>query len=234
MSADLVPVPVPGADDLMAAQFDGREWAALKPMCDTLGIDYSAQLKRLKGRSWAGMAVMAIPSPGGVQQTTVIDSATIPLWLATIDERRVNEDARAKLIAYQREARDALHAYFNQRIAAAPAMNQLDVLRAALDQIEAAQRDAAEARQLAARTDARLDAIEGKHDWFSALGFARQAGITNTSTPAMNRLGRQAAAIAKANGITPEKVPHHLYGTANLLPLWIWELAAEGRRELDS
>ena len=34
-------------------------------------------------------------------------------------------------------------------------------LRAALDQIEAAQRDAAEARAIAANTEARLDAIEG-------------------------------------------------------------------------
>lgn len=82
MTAELVRIPVPGAPDIMGAEFDGNQWAALKPMCETLGIDYSAQLKRLKGRSWAGMAVMPIPSPGGIQQSTVIDKASIPRDLA--------------------------------------------------------------------------------------------------------------------------------------------------------
>lgn len=235
MSTDLVAVPVPGADDLLAAQFDGHQWASLKPMCETLGISFPAQLRKLQSRSWAVVAQRAMTATDGkTYQTTVVDSKTIPMWLATIDENRVAEEARPKLIAYQREARDALDAYFNARVVHAPAVNQFDVLRAAIDQIEAAQREAEEAKAIAVKTEARLDAIEGKHDWFSALGFARHAGIENTSTKAMNAFGRQASSIAKANGITPEKVPHHLYGTVNLLPMWVWELAADGRKELTS
>lgn len=89
MSTDLVPVPVPGADDLMAAQFDGREWAALKPMCDTLGIDHATQLRKLQRRSWAVVGQKPITAADGkTYQTTVIDSETIPMWLATIDENR--------------------------------------------------------------------------------------------------------------------------------------------------
>ena len=229
MRGELIPVPVPGADALMATQFDGREWAALKPMCETLGIDFPAQLRKLQGRSWAVVAQRAMTAADGkTYQTTVVDSETIPLWLATIDENRVADDAKPRLIAYQREARDALDAYFNHRIAApAPAMNQLDVLRAALDQIEAAQRDAAEAKQIAQRNEARLDGIEGRHDWFAALGYARHVGIEDTSHPAMNRLGRRAAAIARNGGITPERVQHQLFGQVNLLPMWVWEAATE-------
>ncbi|MDT5289087.1 MAG: hypothetical protein QOF88_3976, partial [Mycobacterium sp.] len=167
MRGDFVPVPVPGADDLLAAQFDGREWAALKPMCDTLGISFPAQLRKLQRRSWAGVAQKATPSSGGVQQTTVIDSESIPMWLATIDENRVSPEARPKLIAYQREARVALDEYFNKRVSNVPAVNQFDVLRAAIDQIEAAQREpseakeeASEAKEIAMRTEARLDGIE--------------------------------------------------------------------------
>ena len=229
MSAEkkLVHVPVSGADDLMAMQDNGREWAALKPMCDTLGIDFSAQLKRLKTRSWAGVAVKAIPSPGGIQNTVVIDSQTIPLWLATIDERRVNESARSKLVAYQREARDALDAYFNKRLVAAPAVNQFDVLRAAIDQIEAAQRDAAQAKELAERNEARLDGIEGRHGWFSALGYARFNGLP-TYEKFLNKLSRCAGMIARSHGIAPDKVPHAHYGTVNSYPAWVWDLASEG------
>jgi hypothetical protein len=90
----------------------------------------------------------------GVQQTTVIDSESIPMWLATIDENRVSPEAKPKLIAYQREARVALDAYFNKRRSPAPAMNELDVLRAAIDQIQAAQREASEAKDIATKTEA--------------------------------------------------------------------------------
>lgn len=228
MSTELVPVPVPGAPDLMAAQFDSRQWAALKPMCDTLGIDYSAQLKRLKGRSWAVMAVTPMTAADGkTYRTTVVDSGTIPMWLATIDERRVDEDVRPNLIAYQREARDALDAYFNKRAVAAPPVNQIDVLRAALDQIEAAQRQAAEAKQIAERSEARLDGIEGRHDWFSALGYARTKGLP-TYNKFVAKLGKHAAMIARSHGIDPDPVQHAHYGTVNSLPLWVWETAAEG------
>lgn len=228
MSTELVPVPVPGAPDLMAAQFDGREWAALKPMCDTLGIDYSAQLKRLKGRSWAVMAVTPMTAADGkAYRTTVVDSGTIPMWLATIDERRVAEEARPKLIAYQREARDALDAYFNKRSVAAPAVNQFDALRAMIDQLEAAQRDASEAKAIAQRTDDRLAAIEGKHDWLSALAYARINDLP-THTNFLKRLGACATRIAKAHDIAANKVQHQLYGTVNSYPVWVWELAADG------
>lgn len=227
MTAELVRVPVPGAPDLMAAEFDGNQWAALKPMCETLGIDYSAQLKRLKGRSWAGMGVIAIPSAGGIQQTTVIDRASIPMWLATIDERRVSPDARPKLIAYQREAATALDAYFNKRVIAAPALNQFDVLRAAIDQIEAAQRDAAEARAIAANTEARLDAIEGKHDWFSAIAYARLNGLP-TNSNYLRKLGACAGQIGRSHGVEPTQVQHQLYGWVNSWPAWVWDLAADG------
>lgn len=77
MSTDLVPVPVPGADDLMAAQFDGREWASLRHMCDSLGIDYVTQLRKLKGRSWAtvGQKPM-VAADGKVREMALVVAGT--------------------------------------------------------------------------------------------------------------------------------------------------------------
>lgn len=227
MSAELVRVPVPGAPDLLAAEFDGNQWAALKPMCETLGIDYATQLRKLRGRSWAGIGQTPIPSAGGVQQTTVIDRASIPLWLATIDENRVAAEARPRLVAYQREAAAALDAYFNKRAVVAPPVNQFDVLRAAIDQIEAAQREAAEAKEIAATTAARLDAIEGKHDWFSAIAYARLHNLP-TSTTYLRKLGACAGQVGRSRGVEPTQVQHQLYGWVNSWPAWVWDLAAEG------
>jgi len=196
-------------------------------MCEALGIDHVTQVRKLQRRSWAGMGQRPTPSPGGIQQTTVITSDTIPMWLATIDENRVSEESKPKLIAYQREARDALDAYFNGRLTAAPSMNQLDVLRAALDQIEAAQRDASEARAVAERTEARLDAIEGKHDWFSAVAYARLHDLP-TSTKYLQKLGSCAGRIGRSRGVEPTQVQHQLYGWVNSWPAWVWDLASEG------
>ncbi len=227
MTAELVTIPVPGADmPLQAVEADGRRWAALKPMCDSLGIDPWTQQRKLYSKSWATTSVMTVVAGDGRQREMVmIDSRTIPMWLAAIDENKVNEQSRDKLVAYQREAAAALDAYFNQR-AAAPAMNQLDVLRAALDQIEAVQRDAAEAREIAEATDARLDAIEGRHDWFAAVGYAKLAGLP-TNVRYLQRLGHRAAAIGRSHGIEPSPVQHQLYGTVNSLPRWVWALAVE-------
>lgn len=228
MSTELVRVPVPGADDLMAAQFDGREWASLRHMCDSLGIDYVTQLRKLKGRSWAtvGQKPM-VAADGKIREMSLVDSKTIPMWLATIDENRVSAEARSKLIAYQREARDALDSYFNKRLVAAPAVNQFDVLRAAIDQIEAAQRQAEEAKAIAVKTEARLDAIEGKHDWFSAIAYARLHDLP-TNTKYLQKLGGCAGRIGRSHGIQPTQVQHQLYGWVNSWPAWVWDLAAEG------
>ena len=225
--SELVPVTIPGADALLAMQNDGEIWVALRPMCNTLGISFDAQIRKLSRRSWAGVAQKAIPSAGGIQMTTVINSQTVPLWLATIDENRVSDEASAKIIAYQREAAAALDAYFNKRAVVAPAVNQFDVLRAAIDQIEAAQREASEAKALAQLNEARLDSIEGNHGWLTALGYARNSGLP-TYEKFLAKFSRCAGMIARSHGLEPNKVHHPHFGTVNSYPTWVWDLAAEG------
>jgi DNA-damage-inducible protein D len=110
----------------------------------------------------------------------------------------------------------------------APDPSSFDLMRMMIDRLEASDRKAEEARALAQKAEARLDAIEGHHDWFSALGYARVHGIQNTSTQFLNRVGRQASSVAKANDIEPAKVPHPLFGEVNSYPSWIWDLAFAG------
>ncbi len=233
MNHELAVVHVRGtAAPIMAALVDGKPFAALRPMCEALGVDADAQLKRLKRKSWATTVITAVVAADGrAREMVMIDRRTMTMWLATIDENRVAAAARPVIRAYQAEAADALDAYFHTGQAINPRGNvsTFDILRAQIDQLEATQRLAEEAKALAAKTDARLDAIEGRHDWYSALGYARLHKIENTSTQFLNRVGRQASMIAKANGIEPVKVPHHLYGEVNSYPAWVWESAFDGR-----
>ena len=106
--------------------------------------------------------------------------------------------------------------------------SSFDVMRQMIDSLEETSRVANEAKAIAAKTDARLDAIEGRHDWYSALGYARLNRIANTSTQFLNRVGRQASSIAKRHNIDPVKVPHQLFGEVNSYPAWIWEIAFAG------
>ena len=228
MSAELVPVSVPGTTrTIMASLVDGKPMVSIRHACIAIGLEPARQIQKLNSRSWAGVYMTAIPSAGGVQQTAMVDRRTFTMWLATIDASRVSAEARPIIEAFQAEAADALDAYFNDRAVAPPAMNQLDVLRAALDQIEAAQRDASEARQIAAKTEARLDAIEGKHDWFSAIAYARLHDLP-TSTVFLRKLGACAGQIGRSHGIEPTQVQHQLYGWVNSWPAWVWDLAADG------
>lgn len=226
---NLVQIPVPGAGaPLMAAQISGKPMVSLRAASESVGVDYSGQLQKLKGKKWAleGMEMISTPSAGGHQQVVMIDRKTFTMWLATIDASRVTDRARPTIEAYQMEAADALDAYFNMGVATSRPMNQLDAIRAMLDQIEAAQHEAEQAKHIAARTDARLDAIEGKHEWFSALAYAKMNG-RDTSSTALNVIGRKASAIAKTAGLEPNKVQHQLFGLVNAFPSWVWDAAYE-------
>lgn len=231
--AQLVQIAVPGTTAaILAAEIDGRPMVALKPMCEAIGVSYAAQYRKLQSRSWATVALKAtVAEDGKYREMVMIDRRTMTMWLATLDENRVSQQARGTVIAFQAEAADALDAYFHTGQAVNPRGNvsTFDILRAQIDQLEAAQRTADEAKAIAAKTEARLDAIEGRHDWYSALGYARLISAQNTSAQHLKKIGTQASLIAKSRGIDPVKVPHALYGEVNSYPAWIWEIAFDGR-----
>jgi hypothetical protein len=229
MSAELVHIAVPRTDrQIVAATVDGTPMVSIRHACDAIGMEPARQIQKLNSRSWATVYMTTtVAADGKAREMAMIDRRTFTMWLATIDANRVSAAARPVIEAFQAEAADALDAYFNKRMTTAPAMNQLDVLRAALDQIEAVQRDASEARAIAAQTEARLDAIEGKHDWFSAIAYARLHELP-TSTQFLRKLGGCASRIGRSHGVEPTQVQHQLYGWVNSWPAWVWDLAADG------
>ena len=227
----LTPVPVPGTDrPIMATEHNGKPFVPLRPMCEAIGVDVDGQRRKLDQAGWARTELISVrDSAGRMQKAVALDADHVPMWLATIQVSRVAEAARPVLIAYQREAATALRDYFYRGVAVQSPTSQFDMLRSMVDHLEAAQRTADEAKKIASKTDARLDAIEGRHDWYSALGYARHTSYGNTSSEHLQKIGAQAKQIAASHGIEPVKVPHALYGRVNSLPAWVWELAFDGR-----
>lgn len=112
--SSLIPVTVPGAAPIMAVQQDGKEWASPRHICDTLGINWRSQHRKLNAKPWAVMVTMTMTAADGKNyDTSVIDRRTLTMWLATIDAGRVAPEHREMLEAYQEEAADALDAYFH-------------------------------------------------------------------------------------------------------------------------
>lgn len=124
MSASLALVSVPfqgGAID--AVRDDRGVWISIRRVCESLGIDYSTQLQKLKEKPWARVGLIPMQLPGDVQRRDIatVDLDSLPMWLATIEPSRVAPEVAPKLIAYQREAARVLREHFFPRPAdAAP------------------------------------------------------------------------------------------------------------------
>ena len=114
---------------------DGDVGVSLRRMCEVMGLDADAQRKRLDraaatGAVWATTVVMtAVAEDGKTRDMLFLPRASIPMWAATIDARRVREDVRAKVVRYQNEAADALDRYFNKGAAFNPRATDEHVLR---------------------------------------------------------------------------------------------------------
>jgi hypothetical protein len=110
---DLTRIPFHGTDIIV----DDEHRVALRPVCETLGLDYSGQLQRVKRQPWACVGVIPTQLPGDTQRREVafVDRQTFTMWLATIDTSRVKDPvARDLIVTYQREAAQALDRYFNE------------------------------------------------------------------------------------------------------------------------
>jgi len=110
---DIVRIPFHG-QEIQAAEVDGKPHIVLRPAIESLGLDYSAQYRRLQRRSWATVAMTAtVAADGKARDMATVDVRTFLMLLATIDERRVAEHARPLLVAYQQEVADVIEQYWN-------------------------------------------------------------------------------------------------------------------------
>lgn len=137
MSSQLVSIPVPGAaEPIMAVQHEGAEWVSIRHACEALGIDRARQQQKLNEKTWAVGGMMPLTAADGKNyQTYMVDRRTFTMWLATIDTNRVNEAARPILETYQKEAADALDAYFHKGGAINPRASK-DQVQELRDQLE--------------------------------------------------------------------------------------------------
>ena len=113
-STTVATIPFHGTN-VQSVEIDGKPHIVLRPLVDSIGVDYSRQLQKLKSKSWATIGMTpTVGADGKNREMTTIDLRTLTMWLATIDENRVSEEARPLVIAYQAEVADVIEAYWSK------------------------------------------------------------------------------------------------------------------------
>lgn len=113
MSNQIVAIPFHG-QTVQSVEVDGKPHVVFRPLVESLGLDADSQMKRLRRHSWACPVKMTVQMGNQGREVTLVDIRTLTMWLATIDENRVSEEARPLVIAYQNEVADAIESYWTQ------------------------------------------------------------------------------------------------------------------------
>lgn len=110
-TAEIVPV---GRLQFEALRSAGKGWVCVRPVCEMLRLDFSAQRKRLERQPWATVAMMAmVGADGRDRDMFCIDAANVAQWLVTIDTSRIKDAAiKANLGELQISAGAALDRWF--------------------------------------------------------------------------------------------------------------------------
>jgi ferritin-like metal-binding protein YciE len=98
-------------------------YVPVRPICDYLGLDWSAQYRRINrdpvlSGAVQGVAITTTPSVdgrgGGLQEMSCLPLKFLPGWLFGVSATRVKDDLREKIIRYQRESYDVLWEAFQE------------------------------------------------------------------------------------------------------------------------
>jgi hypothetical protein len=104
---------------LIVLNHQNKPYIAMKPICENIGLDWAAQLKRIKRHQVlsSGMVMMTTPSKQGLQEYVCLPISMINGWLFGIETSRVKPEIRATLEQYQLECFDVLYNHFMPKVA---------------------------------------------------------------------------------------------------------------------
>ena len=100
----------------------GKQYVVPKPMVTMFDLSWRGQLAKLtRNQLFAkGVKKIYLPSPGGQQETVLLERRFVHAWLFSIDAKRVRPELQAKLLRYQEECADVLDRHFSQQTRLAP------------------------------------------------------------------------------------------------------------------
>ncbi|MET9138860.1 phage antirepressor N-terminal domain-containing protein [Streptomyces parvulus] len=210
-------------------------WVFPGQLSNFMGIDGNAQRNRIDRKHWSqGWTSMTnVQLPGDVQARDhfLLHQRRLATWLGSIDTARIKDPAtRSEVEQHQTEFADALADYLTKGAAINPRLAQrptddLDVVEGMVRAIRADRQRIAAIEQAHAITAAKVAAIEGRHDEFTALGYAKLNDLP-TGRNYLQRLGMRASALMRAQGRTPHRRQDATFGEVNVYPVSVLARAA--------
>lgn len=99
---------------LSAVLINGAPFVAMRPICESLGLSWSSQRKRIHRdpELKEAVAIMTTPSAGGIQKTLFLSLDKLNGWLFGVDVARVREELRERMNWYRRECYAVLARHF--------------------------------------------------------------------------------------------------------------------------
>lgn len=136
MNQQLTTYEVPFHDETLIVLEDslGDRFVALRPIVEALGLDWSAQYRRLNRHPVLSATVAmttTVAEDGRDREMVALPIELFHGWLFTIDASRVKPEAKDKLLAYQMECFDVLHSYFTEGAAWNPRFHRQEFDRKA-------------------------------------------------------------------------------------------------------
>lgn len=111
-------------------------FVSVRRACEHIGIASNGQIEKLKEKEWSVNKFILSTGPDGkMYENFMLHLDSVPMWLATIDTSRVNNESRPVLIAYQKEAAKVLRDHFFGQKLALPSYSE--ALRQLADTVEA-------------------------------------------------------------------------------------------------
>lgn len=191
-------------DDITAAlvELTGQEaiYVPLRPLCDYLGLDWSAQLQRLKRDAVLAelQCVVIITTPSrGPQEMVCLPLEYLNGWLFGINSTRVKPGLKDKVVRYQKECYKALYQQFQggalftgDRSSTAPNASLIQIREMGLAIVKLAEEQMALEKRLSSRLDQAALA-------FKALD-ARVSGLERKLKPTSLITDEQASEVSQA------------------------------------
>lgn len=104
--------------EIVTAERNGMYYAAMKPICEAIGVDANGQIQRIKRHpvlSESVCIIHAVAEDGKQREMIMLPLKYLNGWLFGIDVNKVSADVKDKLIAYQRECFEVLDQYWRTR-----------------------------------------------------------------------------------------------------------------------
>lgn len=216
--SEVMPYRFPGTGhNIRVIEIDGEPWFIAGDVALALG--YRDAYNATRWLLDAERGTHLVSTPGHQQEVTIISEAGL--------YRMVMRSNKEQAVQFQLWiAHEVLPAIRKTGHYAVAPMTPAEILLAQAQQLVDQERRITHISSQLTELGARVDGIEQRSGWYTALGFARMHNLP-TDHASLNRLGRDAARITRRAGIEPAKVTNEAFGEVGSYPESCLREAAE-------